>query len=371
MKRLFDFLLGVPLLKLIAGFKKRKPPSSSGLPHKILIIKLAAVGDTILLVPVLRELRKKLPQAEIHWLVSSVNASLAQTVPYVDRVIVWTPVSPWGVPALVRELKKETYDTVIDLEQWARMTALISFFTGASQRIGFDTPGQHRAALYTDPVPKSSRQHEIKDFYAAVSRVVPLPLNLDLELFETEKGQSEAGQWEKELSPLKDRPLVLLHPGCGADGLPREWPLSEYALIGNWLIRTYRARLVLTAGPEEVFKTQRLKKLLNHQALDLGGRISWQGTVSLIKKVDLVVSGNTGVMHLAAAFKKPQVALHGPTDPTIWGPLNSHAVIVSSPCPQCPCLKLGFEYHRKDQSCMAQIGSAEVKKAISSLLGNS
>jgi ADP-heptose:LPS heptosyltransferase len=82
----------------------------------------------------------------------------------------------------------------------------------------------------------------------------------------------------------------------------------------------------------------------------------------------MVVSGNTGVMHMAAALRKKQIAIHGPTNPIIWGPLNPHSKIVMSPCPNCPCLKLGFEYHTKDQSCMRKIDVEQVKNAFIELM---
>jgi ADP-heptose:LPS heptosyltransferase len=88
-----------------------------------------------------------------------------------------------------------------------------------------------------------------------------------------------------------------------------------------------------------------------------------------MKRAALVVSGNTGVMHAAAAFGTKQVALHGPTNATLWGPVNKNAVIVKTSCPRCPCLRLGFEYHRNNGGCMELIGTESVKAAAESLLG--
>ena len=89
--------------------------------------------------------------------------------------------------------------------------------------------------------------------------------------------------------------------------------------------------------------------------------------IPLLKRMDLLVSGNTGVMHLAAGLHRPQIALHGPTDPRLWGPLNDRAKVIQTSCPDCPCLRLGFEYHRSDDACMRKISVAEVQKAIENL----
>ena len=161
---------------------------------------------------------------------------------------------------------------------------------------------------------------------------------------------------------------VLIHPGCGADGLPREWPLARYAELAEWLLTTHNAQILISGGPEEKHKTAELTRRLKGEAIDVGGKLSWNGVISLVNLVDLVISGNTGVMHIAAALRKKQVALHGPTDPLLWGPINPNAIVIQSSCPVCPSLRLGFEYHRKNQSCMALIGAEEVKAAVTRIL---
>jgi ADP-heptose:LPS heptosyltransferase len=90
--------------------------------------------------------------------------------------------------------------------------------------------------------------------------------------------------------------------------------------------------------------------------------------IALLSLAHLVVSGNNGVMHIAAALQKPQVALHGPTNSRKWGPLNPKAVVIRSSCPDCPCLDLGFEYHRTDGFCMEQISVEEVFQAAKKLM---
>jgi ADP-heptose:LPS heptosyltransferase len=120
--------------------------------------------------------------------------------------------------------------------------------------------------------------------------------------------------------------------------------------------------------PEETKKTADLNRLIQNVATDFGGKLSWEGTISLLNDVDLVISGNTGIMHLAAALKKPQIALHGPTSDVLWGPLNSKARAVKTPCERCPSLKLGFEYHEDPMSCMNKIEVDQVKQAVESLI---
>lgn len=364
LSRWVDFLVGVPILFVLAPFRKK----GSGSPDaykKILVIKLAAAGDSVLLIPVLREFRKVHPQAEIHWLVTPINVAIAKNVKYVDRIVLWDKRLGGSFLRLIWSLRSEKYDAVVDVEQWSRGTALLAFLTGAQVLVGFNTPGQYRSFLFTDVVMKKFDRHEIYDFYDLFSLLGKLNPSPKLEPMDTDSGQSEVDEFLRKRK--KAAKYVVLHPGCGSDGKPREWPLTSYAVLGHWLMLNYDTDIVLTSGPEERKKTMDLNKLLNGKALDLGGKLSWDGLIALINRADLVVSGNTGVMHVAAALGKKQVALHGPTNPKIWGPLNSRAKIVSSPCPQCPCLKLGFEYHDRTSSCMDKISTEEVKSVISSL----
>ncbi|OVE76858.1 hypothetical protein BVX98_04115 [bacterium F11] len=371
MKRFVDATVGVPLVWFLGFFSERKLGEIPK-PNKILIIKLAAMGDTIILVPVIKALREAFPDAQIHWLVSPINKSLAQTFPWIDRIWNLAKMGPFSIFKLITNLRKEQFDVVVDLEQWSRGTGFISFFTKAPYRIGFKTPGQYRDGLFTHVHEKKFEDHEIYDFYHLLSLLHPLQVHSELELWETERGKEELRHQMNRNGDLKKKNYlkILIHPGCGKDGFPREWPLSDYALLGHWLMKTFQGKIFLTGGSDDQRKTDQLSKLLGRKVIDFGGRLSWEATLSLVMEMDLVVSGNTGIMHMAAAFKKKQIALHGPTDPKIWGPLNKNAVVIQSPCPQCPSLKLGFEYHQLNQDCMKKIPLDQVKKAVRSLIDN-
>ncbi len=363
LRRKLDFAVGVPLIGALSLFRKRPAPVPFKI-HKILVIKLAAVGDTILLLPVLRALHKALPGSSIDWLVSSVNAEMASVTSFHTRALIMPCLTPWSLGSLIKRLRRERYDLVIDFEQWARGTAILSSLIGAKRTLGFQTPRQHRSALYSDTVTKSFDRHEIEDFFALASKAVPLIPDMTPLLEETGEGLNELRL--KAPSLFDAGPTVwtvLLHPGCGSDGYPREWLVERYIELGRWLRSTFNARLMLSGGPEETINAQAVATGVGN-VVNLAGLLSWKATISLVKRADLLVSGNTGVMHIAAALQKPQIALHGPTDPGLWGPLNPRAVVIKTSCPGCPSLKLGFEYHRYDQSCMARIPVDQVMDAV-------
>src|SRR5262249_967353 len=141
---------------------------------RILLIKLAAMGDTIVLVPVFRALRQALPEARIEFLCSHINTPIARTIPYLDHIHVWDRPGPLPFFSVVQTLREGKSDVVVDLEQWARVTALLTALSNAPVRLGFDTPGQRRAALYTGTVKKDFQRHELDDFFNLVEKVAPL-----------------------------------------------------------------------------------------------------------------------------------------------------------------------------------------------------
>lgn len=333
--------------------------------HRLLVIKPESLGDSVLLVPALRALRHALPSAQISWLVSDRNREFAQTVPYVDHLIVLKDCRPASLLRAVSEIRHARFDVVIDFEQRSWLSALLGWLSSCSLRYGFYAPGQLRGRLYSDRYWKYFARHEVHEFLGLVAMITPVVFDVTLEAWDSDTGRAEIDKLD--LRRTGEGPLVVLHPGCGGDGLPREWPLANYAVLGHWLIQKHGAELVVTAGSDETKKSADLVRLLNGRARDAGGKLSVQGLVALLNRADLLISGNTGVMHLAAALRRPQVALHGPTNPQLRGPLSASARIVSSSCPDCPCLRFGHEYHRRDSACMTRVDVDQVKNAIEDL----
>ncbi|MFN0118612.1 MAG: glycosyltransferase family 9 protein [Elusimicrobiota bacterium] len=369
MKRTLDFLIGSPLIFLFSFFKKS--PIKKNNFKKILIIKLAAVGDAILLAPAIKTLKEKFPEAEIDWLISPSNSQIVKAITPVHHVIVVKVNHLLNILKTIFDLRSKGYDLVIDFEQWSRGSVLMAYFSGIPERIGFNTQGQHRSGLFTDSIPKRFDQHEIENFMDLVRIKAPHALTPSLELHEDLFSKNLLEEVVLDLKSNKKNKLnILIHPGCGFDGTPREWPLENYAVFINWVHKNKSAQFFLTSGPEEIIKVKKLMKLIQYKAVDLGGKLGWLQMLSLVKKMDLVISGNTGVMHLAAALQIPQIALHGPTNPVIWGPKNSRSKTLVSSCPACPCLKLGFEYHALDQSCMKQLSIEDVKASFAELIDN-
>ena len=368
-----DRYAGIPLSMLLAWFFRQKP--GQGLPspefRRILVVKLAALGDAVLLVPSLRALRKRYPRAEIVFLGTSLTESFLRQFPeYIDRFVVITIRSflrPGYVLRFIRDVRSLACDAAIDFEQWTRFVPLILALARIPVRVGFRVKRQFRHFLYTHCKDRNPRVHEVDNFLSlaevlgAADHSRALEVKTDPAFVKDAEHELTTSGWDGKTA------LIVLHPGCGEHGFPREWPPSSYSEFASRISKNFKAFFVVSGTEQEVALLDQVRMEIGSSSttFKISDPCRFVGMLSL---ASLFVSGNNGAMHLAAALRVPQVALHGPTNPGQWGPLNLNATVVRSHCPLCPCLDLGSEYHRRDGYCMSQIPVAEVYQASLEIL---
>ena len=138
----------------------------------------------------------------------------------------------------------------------------------------------------------------------------------------------------------------------------RKWGECCWLELGERLYRTYHVRILLSGANADVGDAERMAHLFSQKnipARSIAGRYSLDDMVEILAKAELVVSVNTGIMHLAAAVRAPLVALHGATSELRWGPLGDNAIVVKSGEACQPCISLGFESSCNDPVCMQNI----------------
>ncbi|HEX7240397.1 MAG TPA: glycosyltransferase family 9 protein [Longimicrobiaceae bacterium] len=369
-----DRLVGQLGVLALAPFSRRTSgPAVLASPRRVLVVKLAALGDTVLLVPAVRALRERFPDAEVTLVCTGVNEAAARLYPgCFDRILRLEVGRALREPAylldFVRGLRALRFDVVFDFEQWPYVSPILLRLAGIPVRVGFRTGARTRHLLYTHVRERRGDRHEAENFLHLLGAVGIEPPAPVLELPVAEEARRDVVEGLRADGWNGEDPLVVVHPGCGSHGFPREWPLASYEALCTRLLAAGEAFFVFTGGPDE-------RHLTGPLAAALGGRgtarteLTLERFAALVSLARLVVSGNTGAMHLAAAAGVPQVALHGPTDSAKWGPLNPRAVVIRSSCPECPCLDLGHEFHRTDGFCMAQIPVDEVYRAAVAALG--
>lgn len=343
----------------------------SNAPKRILFIQLSALGDTILAIPTVRAFRNIYPDTEISFLASPTNLSYLEHCPYIDNRILFNSPSV----KLIHRLRQERFDYIIDLEHWSRFSMLLAFFIGAPRIIGFSAADQYRHYLFTDTIPHVPGKHEVLNFLNIIHQFGYEIEDTNLEVW---IGGSEF-EWcrnvfkEDEFKP--DSPIVVLHPEAGRRGEPRRrWIQGNYIELADTLTEKYGIQVVLTGSPDEVQLSQSIAEQTTCKTINLAGKTNVNQLTALFNKADLVISGNCGPMHLAAATGTSVIAIHGPTNSEQWGPWGENTICIEATLPCSPCLNLGFEYACQalpdgTSPCMHTISVYEVLQACEVYLG--
>ena len=237
--KLLDRWLGVPLV-FIGGLWSRffgvfvggQPDLGRG--QRVLVIKLSALGDTLLLLPCLQALKEAVgPEGRIEFLCTSVNHAALEGVPWVDAVhrlapsdLLLRPAKAWR---LLKSLRSQRFELALDMDQWLRVTPLLSLACATQRRAGFRTPGQHRHYLYHASFRQRSDSHESQQF-AALLREAGCDAPVETYAgFLARHQLFGASDWKAQGK------RVLLHPGCGGRGWQREWPEQAWAELAKRL----------------------------------------------------------------------------------------------------------------------------------------
>ena len=343
---------------------------------KILIVKVSALGDIVHALPVLAWIRSAVPAARIDWLVEESFASLLEGHPLVHRVVrlrtkAWRNgniiAALQGAFGQIRALRRERYDCVLDLQGNSK-SGLFTLFTGAPLRFGFDRSGVREwpNLLATNRhIGLTDADHHVSDRSLAIARAAfaegcdhplagPLPVNPD------DRQRVENLIREKGLS---DQPLVVLH--YGTTWKTKLWPVDLWQQLAERLCREDHLRPVLTWGnPEELAVAERI-----HQATE-GTAVIWpRGSLgelsALLKQADLVVAGDTGPLHIAAAHGTSTVSMFRVTDALRNGPRGTGHIRLQSPLNCSPCLEKTCD---RDAECGHSIGLSPVLEAVRALL---
>jgi len=338
---------------------------------RILVLKLAALGDTILLLPTIDAIKRAHPSCHLTMVITLINAEgieRAESVDEIVRIHGQDLLNPLRAYALIRRLRRHRYTLALDFEQWSHLTPLVLYLSGARTRAGFRVRGWVRHLLFTEPVAYKADLHEAECFGRIARHLGLPPASAPPELNVHDEDREEIRRMLTEHGVNPEAPLVAIHPGCGTHGERRQWPEERYARIADRLVRHYGATVVLTGGRSERGLADRLARRMEETPVTTSGRLSFWPFAALLSLCDLLICGNTGAMHAAAAVSTPAVALHGPTDPVKWGPLGESHIVLKSTLMCSPCLRFGYDYRCGENRCMRAISEEEVWRAVRTLM---
>ena len=240
--------------------------------------------------------------------------------------------------------------------------------------MGFGTAGQHRHYPFTDVVDHVPGRHEVINFLGIAKLVGCQIKGTHLEVWQEEADQKWASDFLQRAGVERDRPIVVFHPEAGRRGEPRRrWPAERFVQVADALAERYQAQTVLTGAPSEIVLSRQIAAETRSRCIVAAGKTDINQLAALFARANLVICGNCGPMHLAAATATPVIALHGPTNALQWGPWTSNHTVINVNLPCSPCLNLGWEYgcealHDATSPCMHTIQRGQVLKACEKYL---
>lgn len=376
---------------------------------EILIIKLSAIGDVIHTLPALELLRCHFPDSRITWVVEERASGILYGHPLITRLIVsnrkrW--LSDLGIPSRWYGLYKEVrhflaefravhYDLVIDFQGLFK-SALLVLLSRGRHKVGYDRTRElsylvlnHRIAA------PSPDEHAVSRNVALVHAVCQSPWAADDRCFQPSRSAALRTEEDRHhpASPptvghaapsavialsemdtqnvehlLQDagldgkKPLIVVNAPAGWES--KRWGMSRTAALADLLIERYGARIVYTGATHDDAYIRDILSYMKNPALNAAGRTSLKELACLMKRADLLITTDSGPMHLAATLGTPIVALFGPTAPWRTGPYAAPAEIVNKQLPCAPC----FKKKCSSMVCMNGIEVGDVIHAVEKLM---
>jgi lipopolysaccharide heptosyltransferase I len=331
---------------------------------KILILKPSSLGDVVQALPVLRHLKRHLPDSQIYWWIESGLAPLLEGDPDLAGVVPfdrrrWARPGNWlELARSVSWMREQSFDWVIDLQCLARSGAF-AWLANGKFTIGLDEPREGARGFYDVAVRRASFHTHAADWYLGVLPVLGVPAQ---NYFEWMPPRPAAAATLRRKWGLVGQRWVVLQPG--ARWLNKRWPAEHFAELVR---RLPEPRFVVLGGTEDQPLGAQIAAAHPQRCLDLTGQLSLAEMVECIRGADLMVSNDTGPMHVAAALGRPVVALFGPTEPRRTGPYGQLSHVLQHPLPCVPCMKSRCSWHPRFE-CLRGLTPETVARAVSQRL---
>lgn len=348
--------------------------------RKVLLVRLDNLGDVLLNTPAFHAVKAALPEASLSLLTSPVGAQVGRLHPDIDRVLVYQ--APWVDPwqklpqdsqreqQMIARLKAEQFDGAIiftSFRQSSLPAAYLCYLADIPLRVAASLDGSG-SLLTTRYKPPEHVVHEVERGLALVGTIGIATDEQDLVLQVPASATREAELYLVSHGFNQRRPLVVVHPGCSMPA--RTYPWEMYAEVIRLLVARLNASVVITGAEDERELVTRVRDNVPEpyraRTLAMASELAFPALCALIQQADLLITNNTGPMHIAAALKTPVVALFALTNPPEqWGPWRvAHRQLYH----EVPCRLCYSRVCPYNQECLRLVSPAMVVTAASELL---
>ncbi|HEY5297747.1 MAG TPA: lipopolysaccharide heptosyltransferase II [Verrucomicrobiae bacterium] len=348
---------------------------------KILILKPSSLGDVIQALPVLRLLKLHFPAAEIFWWIDSHLAPLLEGDPDLAGIVRFER-KRWAAPQhwlemfrSIQWLRAENFDLVIDLQCLARSGAF-AWLARGKFLIGLDEIREGARGFYDQIVPRKNFHTHAVDWYLSVLPQLGVPVHKNFQWLPERpeiaaevkrkwfgEGQNEKNAGQKKIQPSTfnlqpSTKWILLQPGARWDN--KCWPVENFARLVSLLAQKFPdARFAILGDAHDQPFGAIISRAAPERCLNLCGATSLPEMIECIRLCDLMITNDTGPMHVAAALGKPLVALFGPTEPRRTGPYGQLENVLRIQLPCSPCMK-SFCTWKNPNECLTAISPTTV-----------
>jgi lipopolysaccharide heptosyltransferase II len=307
--------------------------------RRILVLGRSHIGDCLLTTPAIRALRRRFPDAGLHVAIPEENRDLLASNPYLDEILFRPRRDDWpGKTAFALAVRRHEYDLVVSFQEKSFFYGWVAGASGARRRITLEHARTRR--FFTDAVPIRAGVHEVEK-YLAVARALGCAVDgLSLDLVTPAASRETARKLLAEAGVGGAEGFVGICPG--ATTANKRWPAERFAAAAAELVAALDRPALILGGPRDVATARVIAAALRGRACSLAGRTTLGETAALLEQCRLLLTNDTGPMHMAAALALPVVAIWGPTSAVKFQPRSPLSAVVSSerPCFRCaaPCI---------------------------------
>ena len=365
--RSLDEYFGGMICFLLSIFKTKKKPVIH--PKKFLIIKIWGIGSIINLTPVISEIKNKVPNSKIYLLTMRNNKGLYDSnkkeidrVYYINLRNIFT--SFINILKVMIDLRKEKIDTLIDFEISSNTTPIMSFFIRPTVSISYKT-GKFKDRLF-DILVRYKEDTHITEIFKEPLKPLGIFTN-EYSFIEPNVSQRDINYVKRLLKEADINKYVIVNINASNVALERKLPMNKFIDISKYLTQKYKRKIVLIGSVYERNIVEEFKRKLKGNVYNFAGKTNLAQLAYLIKKAELMVTNDSGPLHLATIMDTKTISFFGPESPIKYGPKGEKHIILYNNFSCSPCMNV-FKSKRinckNNVKCLKRIKTEDIKKAI-------
>ena len=347
---------------------------------KILLIKFWGMGSIILVMPAIKKIKEFYPHGEIHFLTLSRNKELLESYANIiskkhllnidtnfTQVII-------NILKLLFKLRKEEFEVIVDLEFFTSFSAIVTYLIHAKVRAGFFAWEAWRGFLHNVTVPFNRYWHVKKNFENLIFRTIGIENTEDLPLEPPQVCFSLLSQdnqmLSEEIKNLINKDYICVNVNTGELALERRWPKGNFISLCKTILQNFDILLVFIGSKKEKKYVESILHEIGNieKTKNLAGIINFFELVILLKHSSLLITNDSGPLHLAASLGVPTISFFGPETPVLYGPIGENHIVFFKNIDCSPCINVHtgkiVKCVKTHPECMTKISVEEVFKTF-------